>query len=585
EVTRDPSDHARLLEKIGQLQALRSHYDEGQQSLTAAVEAYTALGDDELAGVVASHFVAAYRAAPDGPAGEAVAAQARVSLLATADRAETLGALGQAIDALTSALEVTRDPSDHARLLEKIGQLQALRSHYDEGQQSLTAAVEAYTALGDQVGIIRAVGRRVLASLGSAQIATAMEIARPYREAAEELAARDRHGSSVAGLDAVEGDAAAALFLEALGRTAFRNQEMEEAVRLSDRALALAETLRLDEIVAMALVTKASALMFSGHRREGIALLEGAVLDARAHGQHAAALRGGNNLASGMVDSDPRASLERTREGMALARRLGLSGFDAYHAGNAVGAAEHLGEWAWVRQALGELVENDPDRIDVEWIVANRDAFTAWTGNPDIARAERMRASALAESDYQSELNIGGWLARCAFAAGRPDEAVRHAEPFFRYASEGGHTSEFAMMARFGLHAGRVEVAERVLVLVEDLFGGLTDHDKANVQAGIAALQGRVPESLGLYRSALAGYRDAGCRFDVALTVLDMAALIGTDEPAVRAAIPEGREILVGLGAQPLVERLDALAGERGRPSMSEDQPSSASVASSGMPS
>jgi tetratricopeptide (TPR) repeat protein len=542
-----------------------SKRDRRARHLTAARH-LESLGDDELAGVVASHFVAAYRAAPDGPAGEAVAAQARVSLLATADRAEALGALGQAIDALTSALEVTRDPSDHARLLERVGMLQGYRSRYDEGHRSLAAAVDAYTALGDQVGVIRAIGRQILLYLSSSQIATAMEVARPFRDAAEALATRDRSSPSADGLDAEEADAAAALFIEALARTAFRGQEMTEAVRLSDRAMALAEPLRLDEIVAMSLVTKGTALMFGDRRREGLALLEGAVLDARAHGAHTAALRGLNNLASGMVDTDPRGSLERTREGMALARRLGLTGFDGYHAGNAVGAAERLGEWAWAEQALGELVENDPDRYEAEWIAANRDSFTAWRGDPDIARAERILAAARAEADFQSEVNASTWLARCAFAAGRPAEAVRHAEPFLRY--EGGtRGGDFAMIARFALHAGRVDVAQRLRDASGPIFGGVIDHDVSSVRAGIAALEGRIPEALGLYRSALTGYRDTGCRFDFALTVLDMATLIGTGEPAVRAAIPEGREILVALGAHPLVERLDGLANGGRRPS------------------
>jgi class 3 adenylate cyclase/tetratricopeptide (TPR) repeat protein len=528
----------------------------------AAARYLESLGDEELAGVVASHFVAAYRAAPDGPAGEAVAAQARVSLLATADRADALGALGQAIDALTSALEVTRDPSDHARLLERVGTLQGYRAHYDEGHRSLEAALEAYAALGDQVGTIRAAARQIQLYLSSAQINTAMEVARPYREAAEALATRHGSGPAPIGSDAAEAKEAAALFTEVIGRAAFRNQEMPEAIRLSDRALALAEPLRLDEIVAMSLVTKATALIFSGRRREGLALLEGAVLDARAHGQHVAAMRGLNNLASGTVDGDPRGSLERTREGMALARRLGLSGFDSYHAGNAVGAAERLGEWAWTEQAIDALIDNDPDRLDVEWLAANRDVFTAWTGDPDLERAERILAGALSENDYQTELNVTGYLARCAFAAGRVEDAVRHSEPFIHYAPTGGHRGDFAMVARFALHAGHVDVAQHVLDLVPDLYGGVLDHDRSNVRAGIAALQGRPAEAMALYRSALPGYRDAGCRFDVALTILDMAALLGPDEPGVRALIPEGREILVGLGAHPLVERLDALAGD-----------------------
>ena len=531
----------------------------------AAARYLESLGDDELAGVVASHFVAAYRAAPDGPAGEAVAAQARVSLLAAADRAEALGALGQAIDALTSALEVTRDPRDHARLLERAGWLQALRSRYEEAQQSLASAVDAYTALGDQVGVIRAVARRVHSYLASAQIASAMEVARPVREAAEALATRDGRASAGPVREAADADEAAAMFSEALGRIAFRNQEMEEAIRWCDRALALAESLRLDEIVAMSLVTKASALLFGGHRREGVALLEGAVLDARAHGQHVAALRGGNNLASATVDSDPRGSLERTREGMALARRLGLAGFDAYHAGNAAGAAERLGEWAWAYQAIGELVDADPNRLEAEWIASCRDSHTAWTGEPDTARAERLLAGARAENDYQTELNASGWLARCEFAAGRPAEALRRSEPFFRYAEPGSPVAEFSMVGRFALHDGRLDVARQVLELGGDRFGGVVDHDLSALRAGIAALESRVPEAVGLYRSALAGYRDAGCRFDVALTILDMAALIGPAEPAVGSAIPEGREILESLGARPLIERLDALAADRVR--------------------
>ena len=102
----------------------------------------------------------------------------------------------------------------------------------------------------------------------------------------------------------------------------------------------------------------------------------------------------------------------------------------------------------------------------------------------------------------------------------------------------------------------------------------MIDHDLSNMRAGIAAGEGRTQDALGLYRSALAGYREAGCRFDVALTILDMATLIGPDEPAVRSSIPEAREILESLGARLLLERLDAVtaatAAEPSAPTTSE---------------
>ena len=380
----------------------------------AAARHLESLGDDELAGIVASHFVAAYRSAPDGPAGEAVAAQARVSLLAAADRAEALGALGQAVDALSSALDVTRAPVDHARLLERIGLLQNLRSRFDEGQVSLAAAVEAYREIDDEIGAIRAIARRVLGYLAAANVAGALEVVEPVREAVETLTSRTDLGGDAADAEAGE---AAALISEAIGRTYFRASDLAAAITWSDRALTLADPLRLDEIVAMALITKGTALAFT-RRREGLALMEGAVLDARAHHQSQADLRGTNNLASQTVDSDPRASLERTREGMALSRRLGLLAFDGYHAGNAVAAAERLGEWAWVREALGALVDAHPDGTERDWIATCAEWMDVWTGDPDPARAERLRQSASRHNDFQMELNTASWLARHAFATG-----------------------------------------------------------------------------------------------------------------------------------------------------------------------
>ena len=520
----------------------------------AVAHYFETLDDEEVAGVIASHFVSAYRAAPEGPEGESVAAQARGSLLAAADRAEALGSLGQATDALTTALEVTSDPADRARLLERTGWLQGLNSRYEEAQASLSAAVEGFAELDDRVGAIRAVAGRMATYLSAAQIASATEVAGPFRDEALALAelADDREGTL-----SVQAREAAAVFAEQLGNTAFRIPDLPEAIRWSDRALRLAEPLRHDEIIAMSLVTKGTSLAFSGHRREGIALLQGAIADARAHGQHIAALRGSNNLASIMAATDPRAALEQVRDGMALARRAGIRTFDGYHAGNGAGAAERLGEWTWIHEAIGELVDADPDRLEAEWLAACRDTTDAWTGNPDRARAERLVAEAIRENDFQTELNASTYLAVGAFAEGDNNRALEFCDAYFRYAAQEPGIFD-GMVGRIAVHADRLDRARRVLELADDSPGGVVDHDLATIRAGIAAREGRVADALSLYRSALAGYREAGCRFDVALVVLDMALLLGPGEPAVAAVIPEGRAILESLGAEPLLARLTA---------------------------
>jgi tetratricopeptide (TPR) repeat protein len=436
-----------------------------------------------------------------------------------------------------------------------------MSSRFESSQASLAAAVEAYREIDDEVGLIRATARRALGYLSATQITSAFEVIEPVREAVEALIERTDLAGKTGDAEAGE---AAAIAAETIGRAHFRQNDMAEAIAWSDRALALADPLGLDEIVAMALITKGTSLTFT-RTREGLALLEGAVIDARAHRQSIPALRGSNNLASSTLEFDPRASLERTREGMALARRLGILSFDGYHAGNAISAAERLGEWAWAREAIGALVDPHPEGGEKEWLAACAEWLDVWSGHPDTARVERIRAEAKVQADVQFDLNTSSWLARHAFVAGRPGDAVQAAE--VHYLLIGNDPSEFAMMGRFALHAGRLDLARMTLAAGEGRSGGLVDHDIASMRAGIAALEGRTADALGLYRAALAGYRDMGCRFDVALTIFDMAALIGPHEPAVRAAIPEGREILEALGAQTLLDRLDEVeAGARPTP-------------------
>ena len=68
-----------------------------------------------------------------------------------------------------------------------------------------------------------------------------------------------------------------------------------------------------------------------------------------------------------------------------------------------------------------------------------------------------------------------------------------------------------------------------------------------------------------LYRAALAGYRTYGLRFTLALTIFDMAKLLGIDDPAVRSVLDEGREILEELGARNVLGAARRPRGRRAR--------------------
>jgi len=514
----------------------------------AAARYFESLDDDELAAALAMHYVAAYHAAPEGPEGEAAAAQARVALRAAAERAEALGALGQAIDLVRAAREVTRDPREDIALLQRVGLLQGLASRYDDAERSLSEAVERTRAIGDETGVVRSTALLAQTRLSRAQIGRALEALEDAAPEADRLVGRP--GS----------EEALSTYSEMYARAHFRNEQYARSIEWADRALPLAEQLRLDGVIAMALITKASSMVGLGRQREGLALLRGAVLDAQARGQHLAALRGGVNVAAFMMDVDPRASLEWTRNGIAEAQRLGLSAFSTYHAGNLTPAVR-MGEWAFVRAATAALQDATTDPSAVQWITDMGDWHGAWQGRDLRGRPEAMLREAEADADPQSLTNALEWLGAAAFANEDFAAATRYGRRLLEHAFAGRYQRLY--VGRAALHAGDLELARSIAATLAPSPGGACDADLAALGGGIAAREGRSRDAADDYRSALSHYRELGLRFDVAMTAHDMATLLGPGEPGVLAAATEARGILEELEAAPLLARLErALGGE-----------------------
>ena len=510
----------------------------------AAARYFEALDDEELAGALATHYLAAYRAAPEGPEGAAAAAQARVALRGAADRAEALGATGQAIDSLHAALEVTPDPRDHTALLQRKAWIEGISARFDEAERDIRAAIDAWRTLGDRAAALGAIAMLGHFLLSRGQIAHAMSTLEGAIDEVEAL--RGDPGAQ----------AAIATFAEMVARGMFRSGRNAEAVAWCDRALALAEPLRLNEVVAMALITKGSSIEYLGRHREGTALLNGAYLYANAQGLHVAALRAGVNLSALTGDTDPRLSIQWTRDGMALARRLGLTAFAWYHASNTL-SAQRLGEWAWIRSAVAELADGHPDAAETQGILDMSSWHLPWLGEDVGGRPAAVVAEAERDEDPQTFVNGCRWAIEQAFAGEDFGVAANYGRRIIEH--------DFASLndrfwgGRAALHAGDVAMAERALAAMEPSPGGAADADVAALRAGIAARQGRMDEAMAGYRAALAIYREMGLRFDLAMAGLDMAALVGPDVPAVKAAAGEARAILIELGARPVIARLDRL--------------------------
>ena len=235
----------------------------------AAARYYESLGDDELAGVQASHYVEAYKATPVGPERDALAAQARVSLRAAADRAIALHSHRQAVSYLEQALSVTSDPVDQIALHERAVE-PAIREGLFEVSLRHAQSVETLSReRGDRLGALRGITQQARAHMSQHQERPAIALLRPALEEVSDFGP-DR--------EIVDGQAE-------LARALMVGGSNEESVDWCDRALA-ASVDGSDELVVHILITKGTALANMGRQVEGEVLLRGAKRGRRTERRH-----------------------------------------------------------------------------------------------------------------------------------------------------------------------------------------------------------------------------------------------------------------------------------------------------------
>src|SRR5487761_2752259 len=303
----------------------------------AAARHFETLVDQELAGALATHYLAAYRNAAEGPEAGALAAQARIALRAAGDRAVVLGAQEQALGFYRDALEVTSELGDRAALLERAGTAASAAAFHEEAERLLAGAIELLRAAGDRSGAARVTGSLGDAMFGRFRLDGALAL---VDTAAGEFADLGED----AGYASLLGQLARFQMLRQVDRTA--------AVATADRALAIAERLDRVDLVADVLVTRGTALTSMGRAFEGIGCLETGLRLAERHGLLATEIRARTNMGGPLTDREPRLAYEVSRVGLELVRRFGHRLGVSLLIGNASTGAIETGEWDW---ALAEL--------------------------------------------------------------------------------------------------------------------------------------------------------------------------------------------------------------------------------------
>jgi len=508
-----------------------------------AARHFESLADEELAGAVAAHYVAAHRSSSADDQSPELAARARAALVAAGERAEHLGALDQAQGYFADASEIADGPGQRAVLLERSAMAAIRLERAETALPGLETAYGLLGTLGDRSGQARLAGR----------IGTAMSAARRREQAAAYLAERLSEYD-----DLGEDDPNHAQLVSARGRIAYQVGDYPTARAASDRALAAAERMGDARLAAESLRVKGNAAFNLGRLWEARALLAGSQQIAQESGDQVAVLASVSSLATVLALDSPADALALERDAIGLARRLGQRSTEHTLTLNAVEDARRVGEWDWGAEALARFDQLDADSVvhlENRFQQANTDA---WRGALRDGEADALARAASELGDHDTRALVDELTAIAAMSGGRFAEA---AAAWLRGA-EGSDLNAPYMVPR----AGRAAVLARDAGLAREALARLAAigsrgraiaADRATIGAGLAALDGDRAAALAGYRAAATAYSELGLAFDEALLGVEATLMLGAGDPEVEPWLATARATLGRLGVAPLLAVLE----------------------------
>ena len=518
---------------------------------------------EELAGVVANHYMSALRSAPDDTDRAALTTQTRDALEAAAARSVAIGAHASAAGYLADAVSLAGDDDVRLRLLEARAETLAGAGRFDETEAIARALVEERLARHEPGPAARAGTLLTIAFIGNGNPAAAVTEAERVRSA----------------LGPIDDDDPAGIRLAAeLARAHLMSGQPTAALALIEQILPIADRSDLREVVAELLPSRAWAIAADGRALEALALLRGALSFAEREGFISAELRSRMNLSAWGAGEFPAEALEVAATGTRRARERGYIGFGSSLAGNACDAALTLGEW---------------DRI--EEIAAEIDALGTWTNAwsltvPSVLaevwsyRGRGAEAHGIIDRyvaqfpdvlDPQMQLTLLEMRHQLAFAEAdfevcmRVSRELRH-----RTVDMGVGGADFLVMGSAALECRDIESLEEVIAIAtsSQADSGRLNRIRAELMAGALRVVRGDSDGLVEMDRATEIFRAESLRFDLALGLRARALLVPEADDAAPIA-QEARAIIEALGAVTLLRGLPAAPAAAGSPSETATEP------------
>jgi class 3 adenylate cyclase/tetratricopeptide (TPR) repeat protein len=531
-------------------------------AVAAHLRAALAGGGEEMADVIARHYLDALRAIPDDPDTAQIRGEAIAALIRAAERAERTGA--RAADSYAAAAELTltdadggspdtADGPDGGKLWERAAQAAHAAADFAEALQHAGRAQDYYLRCGQARAAARVqaiIGRSLRRSGRHAE-------ARERLTAALEVLRTDPDTDTVRALNEL------GLVEVFVGSPA--------ADRLTTEALTLGQALDVgpDQIGDL-LLTRAFYLKGHEQRRaEGIAYLRESVRLATHVGDNVFLGRALLNLSDVLAITDPAAAAEAARTAAGHLRRVGNRDHLAVAIINLVMPLLMLGDWDAAEAELTQAMDSD-GLADDDFLVVDRGWLAALRGDADTARAMLAELRDLrASEDLQDKAVISIVEAFTAAARRQPADALRHARAALGHKDALGISSEslrwaWPLAARAAFELQDAAAARDLLALLDSHQPGhiapMLRAERDLARARLAASDAGQGASAA-FAAAIVSLREQSTPYHLAHGLLDHAGHLARqgDTEAAALAIEEARTIGRRLRCQPLLDRADDL--------------------------
>jgi class 3 adenylate cyclase/tetratricopeptide (TPR) repeat protein len=514
--------------------------------------------EQEIAEVVAAHYVAAIDCAPEDEDAAEISVKARTMLTRAGERAASLAASEEALRYFERAAGLADAPLEEAALRERAGEMAWAGGKAETAREELGRALALFEAAGETHP-----AARVSARLGEVEW-----------QSGDLDDAVTRMEEAFAVLSAEEPDADVAALAAELGRLHIFRGEHELAEKRIATALQLAERLWLPETLSQALNTSGMIALWQGRRETACGLISHALSVALEHDVSSAAVRAYVNLGEALRWRDRyEEALVRYDAGLALARKVGNRRSERQLLGESAHPLLLLGRWQEASARLAEVPVADLRGTQLTaYLVAFTELATARGRVAEAEQALALGSRFMKAADMQDRTHYAASRALVFLAQARHSEALAAAEEALEavdvlsWASQPAGTG-LVVGAGAAIALGDLDRAEQLLALVEAQPAGAVP---LYLRAQVARLRARLSAALGAeddvvprFKSAAATFRELGLPFWTAVAELELGEWL-----AVHARPEEGelllaraRDTFKRLEATPWLERAAQASG------------------------